>query len=159
MLAGLAMFTVAAAGLLLTEKSEDMEQGLGFARLSLWLVLVACPVFAVDTWVRLTRRTPSLVATEEGLVFRSILGFSPPIPWREIDLIAPVLIGKKLYLGIYLNNPNATLTGFGTGMRLIHVRNHAAGDANIAVRAFRLGVNPIEAAGVLERIRTERGAP
>ncbi|MFQ5565306.1 MAG: hypothetical protein ACE5EU_02985 [Paracoccaceae bacterium] len=155
----LVMFTVAAAGTLLTVEPEDLQHGPPFGRQALWVVLVACPVFAADTLARLIRRTPNLVATEEGLVLRSILGFTPPIPWSRIAAIGPVVIGKKLYLGINLDDPRRTLAGFGTGMRLMHVRSHAENVPNITLRAFHLGANPVEAAEVLERIRVARGAP
>ncbi len=150
---GLVMFTVAAAGALLTASPEDLRQGPAFGRQALWVVLVLCPVFAVDLAVRIIRRTPALVATGEGLVFRSILGFSPPIPWREISYIGPVVMGKKLYLGIHLKDPVATFARFGTGMRLMHAKSHAANVPNITFRAIHLGVNPPEAAVVLEGIR------
>ena len=123
------------------------------------MALVACPVFAADMLARVIRRTPNLVAPGEGLVLRSILGFTPPIPWNRIAAIGPVVIGKKAYLGIYLDDPPETLAGLGIGMRLMHVRSHAAGVPNITLRAIHLGANPLEAAEVLERIRVERVAP
>ena len=159
MFLGMAMFTVAAAGTLLTVDAEALRQGPAFGRQALWLVLVACPVFGADMLARLIRRTPNLVATEEGVVLRSILGFTPPIPWPRISAITPVVIGKKAFLGIYLEDPRETLAGFGIGMRLMHVRSHDTRVANITLRAFHLGANPVEAAGVLERIRVERRAP
>ncbi len=159
MFLGLVMFTVAAAGTLLTVDAEALSQGPAFGRQALWVVLVACPVFAADMLARLVRRTPNLVATEEGVVLRSILGFTPPIPWRLIAAFSPVVIGKKAFLGIYLDDPPATLAGFGIGMRLMHVRSHAVAVPNITLRAHHLGANPVEAAEVLERIRVERCKP
>jgi hypothetical protein len=159
MFLGLVMFTVAAAGTLLTVDAEALRQGPAFGRQALWVVLVACPVFAADMLARLVRRTPNLVATEEGLVLRSILGFTPPIPWRRIAAFSPVVIGKKAFLGIYLDDPRETLAGLGMGMRLMHVRSHAAAVPNITLRAHQLGANPVEAAEVLERIRVERCKP
>jgi hypothetical protein len=156
MFAGMAMFTVAAAGTLLTVDAEALRQGPAFGRQALWLVLVACPVFGADMLARIIRRTPNLVATGEGLVLRSILGFTPPIPWRRIAAIGPVVIGKKVFLGIHLEDPSKTLAGFGMGMRLMHVRSHAENVPNITLRAHSLGANPVEAAEVLERIRVER---
>ena len=156
MFLGLVAFTVAAAGTLLTATPEELAQGPAFARQALWVVLVLCPVFAVDMAARIIRRTPNLVATEEGLVFRSILGFAPPILWSEIAHIGPVVMGKKLYLGVHLENPVATFARFGTGMRLMHAKSHAPNVPNITFRAIHLGVNPVEAAEVLEAIRRER---
>jgi hypothetical protein len=149
---------VAAAGTLLTVTPEELSQGPAFARQALWAVLVLCPVFAVDMAARIIRRTPNLVATEDGLVFRSILGFSPPIPWSEIAHIGPVVMGKKLYLGFHLEDPVATFARFGFGMRLMHAKSHAPGVPNITFRAIHLGVTPAEAAAVLEGMRRERDA-
>jgi len=159
MVLGMVLFTVAAAGTLLTIDPEELRQGPAFGRQALWIALVLCPVFGADMLARLIRRTPSLVATEEGLVLRSILGFTPPIPWHRIAAFSPVVIGKKAFLGIYLDDPRETLAGFGVGMRLMHVRSHDTRVPNITLRAFHLGANPVEAAEVLERIRVERRAP
>jgi len=155
----LVMFTVGAAGALLTADPEELSKGPAFARQALWVVLVLCPVFAADMAARIIRRTPNLVATGEGLVFRSILGFSPPIPWSEIANIGPVVMGKKLYLGIQLEDPIATFARFGTGMRLMHAKSHAPGVPNITFRAIHLGVSPVEAAELLEEIRQEKKVP
>jgi len=156
---GMAMFTAAAAGVLLTIEPEALRQAPTLIRLGLWGSLVACPVFGVDMAVRLIRRTPTVVATAEGLVLRSTLGFTSPIPWREITSFRPVTIGRKPYLGIYLDNPNETLAGLGTWMQMMHVRSLKAGGANIVFRSFQIGVTPEQAAEVLERIRAGRGAP
>ena len=159
MFLGMVMFTVAAAGTVLTIDPEALRQGPPFGRQALWLVLLACPVFAADMLARLVRRTPNLVATEEGLVLRSILGFTPLIPWNRIAAFSPVVIGKKAFLGIYLDDPPETLAGLGVGMRLMHVRSHATEVPNITLRAHHLGANPVEAAEVLERIRVGRRTP
>ena len=156
MFLGMVMFTAAAAGALLTVDAEQLRQGSTFIRLSLWGALVACPVFGADMLARLVRRTPTVVATEEGLVLRSTLGFTPPIPWRRIAAFRPVIISKKPYLGIYLDDPRETLAGFGAWMQMMHVRSLDTGAANIVLRAYQIGVAPEGAAEVLERIREER---
>ncbi len=153
---GMVMFTVAAAGVLIGIDPESLRQGPTLIRLALWGALVLCPVVGADLLARLLRRTPTVVASEEGLVLRSTLGFTPPIPWREIVRFSPVSIGRKPYLGIYLDTPRETLGRFGTMMQLMHVRSHGTGAANIVFRAFQLGVAPEQAAEVLERIRRER---
>ncbi len=145
MFLGLVMFTVAAAGTLLTVDPEELRQGPPFGRQALWVALVACPVFAADMLARLIRRTPNLVATKEGLVLRSILGFTPPIPWHRIAGFSPVVIGKKAFLGIYLDDPPETLAGLGTvkgsrslvgGTRSVFPRSSCAiaWDRNITTR-------------------------
>jgi hypothetical protein len=156
MFLGMVMFTVAAAGVLLNVDPEKLRQGSTFIRLSLWGALVLCPVFGVDMLVRLVRRTPTVVAAEDGLALRSILGFAPAIPWKRIVAFRPVVISKKTYLGIYLDDPRDTLTGFGTWMQLMHVKSLDKGAANIVFRSFQLGVAPEKAAEVLERIRAGR---
>ena len=155
---GMVMFTVAAAGVLLTIEPEALSQAPTLVRLGLWGSLVACPVVGVVIAVRLIRHTPTVVATAEGLVLRSTLGFTSPIPWREITAFRPVTIGRKPYLGIYLDNPRETLAGLGTWMQMMHVRSLKAGGANIVFRSFQIGVTPEQAAEVLERIRAGRGA-
>ncbi len=159
MFLGMVMFTVAAAGVLLTIDPEALRQGPILIRLALWGTLVLCPVFGADLLARLVRRTPTVVATEEGLILRSTLGFTPPIPWRRIAAFRPVVIGRKPYLGIYFDDPRDTLAGLGTWMRVMHVRSHDTGASNITLRAFQLGARPAEVADVLERIRVEWGAP
>jgi len=96
----LVMFAVAAAFTLLTVPPEQMVGDFSFSRISLWLVVVLCPVYAVDTLARIIRRTPTVVATEAGLVFRSLASFTEPIPWDEIEAIGATVMGKKLYLAI-----------------------------------------------------------
>jgi len=152
---GLVMFTIAAAWVLLS--LDAGAEGATYARLVLWAALVLCPVFAVDTLVRLIRHTPTIVATEQGLVFRSILGFSAPIPWAEIGGFRAVIMGKKPWLAIYLDNPLASFARMGLWTRLMHARSHSAGVPNIAFRAIDLGVSPAEAAEALERVRQGRG--
>jgi hypothetical protein len=159
MFIGMVMFTVTAGGVLLSVDPEELRQGPTFIRLALWGALVLCPVFGADMAVRLVRRTPTVVATEEGLVLRSTLGFTPPIPWREITAFRPVTLGRKPYLGIYLDAPRDTLAKLGTWMQMMHVKSHDTGAANIVFRSFQLGARPVEAAEVLERIRVERCAP
>ncbi len=156
MFLGMVMFTAAAAGVLLSIDPEELRQGPTFIRLTLWGALVLCPVFGADMLARLVRRTPTVVATEEGLVLRSTLGFTPPIPWRELTAFRPVTIGRKPYLGIYLDAPRDTLAGLGTWMQMMHVKSHETGAANIVFRSFQLGARPAEAAEVLERIRREQ---
>ena len=159
MFLGMVMFTVTAGGLLLSVDPEELRQGPTFIRLALWGALVLCPVFGADMLVRLVRRTPTVVATKEGLVLRSTLVFTPPIPWREIAAFRRVTIGRKPYLGIFLDDPRNTLAGLGTWMQMMHVRSHDTGVSNIVFRSFQLGVAPGVAAKVLERIRVERCAP
>lgn len=156
-LLGLVLFTVAAAYVLVTVEPEALAQASTFMRLALWAVLVGCPVFAADTLARILRRTPTVVATVEGLVFRSIAGFSAPIPWGEIGAFRAVIMGKKPWLAIYLDDPVGTFSRMGTMTRLMHAKSHAAGTPNIAFRAISLGVSPAEAAAVLEGIREKRG--
>jgi len=150
---GLAMFMAAAIFVMIDIGPEALRNGSGLGRLVLWAALLGCPVFAADALARIVRRTPTVVAVEEGLVLRSILGFSPVIPWKRIAAFQPVVISKKTYLGIYLDDPRETLAGFGTFMQMMHVKSLDKGAANIVFRAFQLGVAPEQAAEVLERIR------
>jgi hypothetical protein len=150
---GLVMFFAAAVYAMLAIGPEELRNGSGIGRLALWAALVGCPVFAADVLARILRRTPNVVATGEGLVFRSIAGFSEPIPWREISGFRSVIMGKKPYLAIYLDDPNGTFGRLGMWTRLMHAKSHAAGVPNIAFRAIHLGVSPAEAAEVLEGIR------
>ncbi len=156
---GLVMFMAAAVYVMIDIGPEALRKGSGLGRLVLWAVLVGCPVFAADALARIVRRTPTVVAVEEGLVLRSVLGFSAPIPWREIAGCRPVIMGKKPYLAIYLDDPVGTFARLGTWTRLMHAKSHAPGVPNIALRAIHLGVSPAEAAEVLERVRGERRAP
>lgn len=151
---GLVMFTVAAAYVLVS--IDAGAAGMSFARIALWAALVLCPVLAADTLARIVRRTPTIVATEEGLVFRSLLGFSAPIPWAEIGGFRAVIMGKRPHLAIYLEDPVATFARMGAWTRLMHARSHAPGVPNITFRAIHLGVTPAEAAEVLERLRKQR---
>jgi len=153
---GLMMFMAAAVYVMVVIGPEALRNGSGFGRLALWAVLLFCPIFAADTLARIVRRTPTLVATEQGLVLRSVLGFSAPVRWSEISVIMPVIMGKKPYLAIYLADPVGSFARMGTMTRLMHAKSHAAGVPNIAFRAIQLGVSPVEAAEVLEGIRGAR---
>ena len=159
MFLGLVLFTMVGAYVLLTIDPEELAQTSTLVRLTLWAVLAGCPVFAADMLARIVRRVPTVVATSEGLAFCSIAGFSEPIPWREISGFQPVVMGKKLYLGIYLDDPNGTLGRLGLWARLVHAKSHAAGVPNITFRAIHLGVSPVEAAVVLEGIREKAETP
>jgi hypothetical protein len=152
---GLVMFTAAAAFVLLATDPDELAQASVFGQAALWAALVLCPVFAVDALARLVRRTPTVVATSEGLVFRSVLGFSQPIPWSEIGAFRPVIMGKKPWLAIYLDDPVGTFARLGTWTRVMHAKSHAAGAPNLAFRAINLGASPAEAAETLEAIRRE----
>jgi len=152
-LLGLVMFTAAAAHVLLTIGPDEFRAGYGFGRIALWLALVLCPVLAVDTLARILRRTPNVVATERGLAFRSILGFSDPIPWPEISGFRAVIMGKRPHLAVYLEAPVETFARMSFWTRMMHAKSHAAGVPNIIFRAIQLGVTPEEAAEVLETVR------
>ena len=154
MFLGLLMFTGFAAYILL----EAEPEALGLIRYAAWAAVVFCPVYAVDMAVRIVRRTPTVVATEQGLVLRSILGFSAPIPWAEIGEFRQVIMGKRPWLAVYLEDPRATFGRMDFGSRLMHARSHAAGVPNLTFRAIQLGVSPDEAAKELERIRKGRKA-
>ncbi len=156
---GLVMFMAAAVYVMIDIGPEALRDGSGLGRLVLWAALLGCPVFAADALARIVRRTPTVVAVEEGLVLRSVLGFSEPIPWREIGAFRPVIMGKKPYLAIYLDDPVGTFARLGILTRLMHAKSHSAGVPNIVFRAIHLGVSPAEAAEVLERVRGERRAP
>ncbi len=159
MFLGLAMFMAAAVYLMIAIGPQALRNEAGLWRLALWAVLILCPVFAADELARIVRRTPNVVATEEGLVFRSVLGYSEPIPWREIGAFSPVIMSKKPYLAIYLDDPVGTFARLGILARLMHAKSHAAGVPNIVFRAIHLGVSPADAAEVLEGIRGARRAP
>ena len=113
---------------------------------------------AADMLARIIRRTPTVVAIDDGLVLRSALGFSAPIPWPEISGFRSMIMGKKPYLAVYLDNPNGTFGRMGAASRLMHAKSHAAGVPNIAFRAIHLGVSPAVAAAVLEGIRQGKEA-
>jgi hypothetical protein len=153
---GLVMFMAAAVYAMIAIGPQQLRAEVGLWRLALWAVLIGCPIFAADTLARIIQRTPTVVATGEGMVFRSVLGFSAPIPWREISGFRPVIMGKKPYLAIYLDDPVRTFARLGVWTRLMHAKSHAAGVPNIVFRAIQLGVSPAEAAAVLEGIRLER---
>lgn len=150
----LVMFTLAAAVTLLSVPPEQMADS-GFGRVSLWVVVVLCPIYAVDTLARIIRRTPTVVATEAGLVFRSLAGFSEPIPWGEIEAIGAATMGKKLYLAIQLKDPRASFGRLGFWGRLVFAKSHAENVPNITFRWMHLGVSPIKAAEELEEIRVK----
>jgi len=151
---GLVLFTATAViALTMLEPVPGDDWALA-RRIGLWSAIVFCPAYAWDVWQRLRRKLPSLVATEEGLVFRSILGFTPTIPWSEIEAIGPVVLGKKAYLAVFLADPRRGLAEIGNWQRLMHVRSHSAGEPNITLRGIQIGMNVAEAAKVLERIRT-----
>ena len=156
---GLVMFMAAAIYVMIAVGPEALRNEAGLWRLALWAVLILCPVFAADTLARIVKRTPTVVATDEGLVLRSVLGFCQPIPWAEIAGFRPVIVGKKPYLAIYLDDPVGSFARLGTWTRLMHDKSHAAGAPNIVFRAIHLGVSPGEAAAALERIGRERRAP
>lgn len=150
---GLVLFT-ATAVIALTMLEPVPEDDWALARrIGLWAAIVFCPAYAWDVWQRLRRKLPTLVAIEEGLVFRSILGFTPAIPWSEIEAIGPVVVGKKAYLAVFLADPRRSLAGLGNWQRLMHVRSHAAGEPNITLRGIQIGMNVAEAAKMLEEIR------
>ncbi|MDH3669303.1 MAG: hypothetical protein OEN23_20505 [Paracoccaceae bacterium] len=152
MFAGLVLFAIAAVLALMNADAADLGEGVTIVRISLWTIVVLCPVFAIDQFFRLVRGSPTLVATSDGIVMRSILGFTDPIPWAEIDEFAPVVISKKLCLGIFLTDPRRTLADYSMMMRFMHVRAHDPGEANIAYRWIHLGRSPVEAAEVLQPI-------
>lgn len=152
--AGLLVFAATAVvALLKLEPSAEGDWALP-QRLALWAAIVFCPVYAWDALQRLRRGLPTLLATGEGLAFRSVLGITRPIPWDEIEAIGPVVMGKKMYLAVVLADPGRSLARFGTLERLMHVRSHAAGEPNITLRGIQLGTSVVEAARRLENLRT-----
>jgi len=159
MAAGLALFSAAAVTALLTADPATLGEGLTVPRISLWLVVVLCPVFAADAVIRLVRGTPSLVATEEGVLLRSILGYTEPIAWHEIKAFVPEVISKKLWLAIYLCDAGETLAGYSVITRLLHVRSHDEDAPNITLRRYQLGMDPAEAAQLMNDLleRQRRG--
>ncbi|NIP74703.1 MAG: hypothetical protein GTN90_01375, partial [Xanthomonadales bacterium] len=48
MFAGLVLFAIAAAGALMAADEADLGEGAAIVRVTLWIVLVLCPVYAVD---------------------------------------------------------------------------------------------------------------
>ena len=159
MAAGLVLFALAAVAALLSADPAQLGEGLSVARIGLWLVVVLCPVFAVDAVMRLFRRSPTLVATEEGVALRSILGYTEPIPWGDIQAFVPEVISKKLWLAIYLRDPGHTLADYSIVTRLLHVRTHDEDAPNITLRRFQLGANPVEAAQVLNELLEKHRGP
>jgi hypothetical protein len=154
MVAGLVVFTGLAAWLLRITPAEAWEgEEAVILRLALWAVVVLCPVYAVDLAIRLARGTPTLIATGEGLVLNAAFGVSTFVPWDDIEMIAPVEMSRKLWLGIYLRHPVETLAHLGTVPRLMLVKSHAEGVPSFAFRAIRLGRSPADAAELLERLR------
>lgn len=154
----LLLFAVAAALALVAFDADALPGNPLIARAVLWLVVVLCPVYAADMLARIIRRTPTLVATEEGLVMRSIAGFTAPIPWDEIAAIAPVEMSRKLHLAIQLKDPRASFARLGPWGRLVFAKSHAENVPNITFRAIQLGTNPIAAAETLEGLRRARAA-
>ena len=69
----LVMFMAAAIYVMIDIGPEALRNGSGLGRLVLWAALLGCPVFAADALARIVRRTPTVVAVEEGLVLRSVL--------------------------------------------------------------------------------------
>lgn len=128
----------------------------GILQVALWAAATLCPLCAADHAVRLLRHTPTLVATPEGLALRGAFGVAARLRWQEISLIAPVEMGRKVWLAVYLNQPHATLGHLGVWTRLILVKSHAEGEPNFALRAIQLGAAPEHAAEALERIRQGR---
>ena len=161
MAAGLVLFAAIAGWMLWVTPDESWQaEGAGVIRVALWAVALICPAYAADLGWRLARGTPTLVATQEGLALNSALGVSTFVPWDEIDMIAPVEMSRKLWLGIYLRTPVETLERLGMATRLALAKSHARGMPNFAFRAIRLGTSPQEAAEVLEGIRQgKRDAP
>ena len=158
MVAGLVIFTGLAAWLLWITPGEAWEaEGNGVLLAALWAVALACPVYALDLALRLARGTPTVAATEEGLVLRAAFGVSAFVSWDDIEIIAPVEMSRKLWLGIYVRRPVETLERLGLPARLTLVKSHAEGVPNFAFRAIRLGTSPEKAAETLERIRQGTG--
>ena len=157
--AGLVLFAAAAVTALLTADPAALGEGATVARVCLWLVVVLCPVFAVDAVARLIRRTPTLVATDEGVSMRSILGYTDPIPWGDIQAFVPEVISKKLWLAIYLRDPGHTLADYSILTRLLHVRTHDEDAPNITLRRYQLGMNPIEAVQLLNELLEKHRGP
>ena len=150
---GLALFTATAViALTMIEPVPEDDWALG-RRIGLWAAIVFCPAYAWDVWQRLRRKLPSLVATEEGLVLRSILGFTPTIPWSEIEAIGPMVLGKKAYMAVFLADPRRGLAEFGNWQRVMHVRSHAKREPNITLRGIQIGMDVAEAAKMLDEIR------
>lgn len=155
MAAGLVVFSVLAAWALAAAlgEAEGEAGGSGILRAALWAVAVLCPVYGAEMAVRVARGTPTLAATEEGLVLRSLFGASARLRWDEVALVAPVEMGRKLWLAIYLHEPRAVLGRLGLMARVVLVRSHGEGVPNFAFRYYQLGTAPEMAAETLEAIR------
>jgi hypothetical protein len=154
MAGGLAVFAGLAAWVLwLTPAEAWAAEGAGVVRLALWGAAVLCPLWAADYAVRLARGTPTLVASAEGLEARAAFGATARLRWQEISLIAPVEMGRKRWLAVYLVTPRETLGRLGLLSRIMLARSHGEGVPNLAFRAFQLGVAPEQAAETLEHIR------
>ncbi len=151
MAAGLVVFSVL-AGRALAAGPWEVE-GSGILRAALWAVAVLCPIGAAEMAVRVARGTPTLAATREGLVLRSLFGASASLRWDEVALVAPVEMGRKFWLAIYLHEPRAVLGRLNLMARVVLVRSHGEGVPNFAFRYYHLGTTPETAAEALEAIR------
>lgn len=157
MVVGLAVFAGFAAWLLWVTPPEAWEaEGTGAVRMVLRAVAILCPLYAADLAARLLRATPTLLATQAGLVFRSALGVKAAVRWEEIAMIAPVEMSRKPWLAIYLHEPRETLARFGLLGRLMLTKSHGEGVPNLAFRTIQLGIRPVEAARALESIRAQQ---
>lgn len=157
MVVGLAVFTALAAWVLAITPAEAREdQGSSIVQVALWAVVVLCPAYALDLGLRLSRRTPTVEAIEEGVILRSVMNISAVVRWDEIETFAPVEMGRKPWLAIYLRDPVETMRRLGTGARLTLAKSHAKGVPNFAFRSIQLGTSPEKAAETLERIRRRR---
>ncbi|HUF86295.1 MAG TPA: hypothetical protein VMM59_02845 [Thermohalobaculum sp.] len=158
MAVGLAVFAGLAVWVLwITPAEAWQEQGSLVVRVALWGVALICPVWAADLALRLVRGTPTLAATADGLVLRAGFGARAALGWDEIALVAPVEMGRKFWLAIYLRAPRAALGRLGLLARLMLVKSHGEGVPNFALRYYQLGVAPETAAGALEAIRQNPG--
>ncbi len=154
MAGGLAVFTGLAGWVLwLTPAGAWEAEGAGVVRVALWAVALGCPLWAADYAVRLARATPTLVATAEGLEARAAFGAAARFGWEEIAQIAPVEMGRKFWLAVYLDAPRQTLGRLGLFSRLMLAKSHGEGVPNLAFRYYQLGAAPETAAETLEAIR------
>lgn len=154
MAGGLVVFAGLAGWLLWITPPEGWEgESGGIMWIGLWAVALGCPLWAADYAVRLARGTPTLVATTEGLEARGSFGAAAHLRWDEVSLIAPVEMGRKFWLAIYLHAPRQTLGRLGLLSRTVLAKSHAEGVPNLAFRAIQLGAPPEVAAEALEAIR------
>lgn len=153
MAAGLVVFAVLAGWALAATWGRAGEAGL--LQAALWAVGVICPVYAAEITMRVARGTPTLLATAEGLEVRGGFRAVARLGWDEIALIAPVEMGRKFWLAIYLHAPRETLGRLDLISRFVLAKSHAEGVPNLAFRAIQLGAGPEEAAEMLERIRQD----